>query len=240
MKRIVLTLLLISAASIAMAKPKPATTKPAAAAGPEKPTPAAFRAAFGKGDSVVIKKQGRLKEDVKYTPGELVQTPFGPVLLSPGEVENATHETAGKLAIVYLKQADKGFEVVKKFVPATETGSFGKIVDWSVSKSFGDSPVVTVNGAGNWQGKACSTTTLVELTPEGPRQLATVPLTYDDSQAAAGKKPTQITGTIDNIQPGRSFDVAYFGFGSKDFTERYVRKGDTYVLATGKSRMPTC
>ena len=223
MHRAVLALLLVSTA----------------ASGASKQLAAAFNAAFGKGESVTLKKQGQLKEDVKYTPGDLYQAPFGPVLLSPGEVVKAAHVNSGKLAIVYLKPSAKGFEVVKKFVPAAETGSFGKIVDWSVSKSFGEHPVVSVNGAGNWQGRACSTTTLVELTPEGPRQLVTVPLTYDDSQAGNGK-PTQITGTIDNIQPGRSFEVAYFGFGSKDFKERYVRKGDTYVLASGKSKMQTC
>lgn len=240
MRKVFLALLMVSVATAAAGKPKANAAKPAAAV-PEKPTAAAFRAAFGKGDAVVLKKQGQLKEDVRYTPGALVDAPFGPVLLSPGEVQEASHANSGKLAIVYLKQSDKGFDVVKKFLPATETGSFGKIVDWSVSKSFGDNPVVSVNGAGNWQGKACSTTTLVELTPEGPRQLVTVPMTYDDSQAPVGKRATQITGTIDNIQPGKSFDVAYFGFGSKDFTERYVRKGDTYVLASGgKSKMQTC
>jgi hypothetical protein len=238
MKSVVLTLFMISVATAAAGKPKPSAPK---AAAPEKPTAAAFHAVFGKADSVVLKKQGQLKEDVKYTPGELVQAPFGPVLLSPGEVQSASHVNSGKLAIVYLKQSDKGFDVVKKFVPAAETGSFGKIVDWSVSKSFGDNPVVSVNGGGTWQGYTCSTTTLIELSPDGPRQLVTVPLTYDDTQAAAGKKPTQITGSIDNIQPGKSFDVAYLGFGSKDFTERYVRKGDAYVLASGgKSRMQTC
>jgi hypothetical protein len=240
MKRLVLVLLLAACAAPAAAKPaKPA--KPAVAAAPEKPTAAAFHAAFGKGDSVLLKKQGQLQENIRYTPGELVQAPFGPVLLSPGEVEDASHVNSGKLAIVYLKPSAKGFEVVRKFVPAVEVGSFGKIVDWSVSRSFGDYPVVSLNGAGNWQGYKCSSTTLVELRPEGPRQLVKLPMTYDDSAAAAGKKPTQITGTIDNIQPGKSFEVAYFGFGSKDFTERYVRKGDAYSLASGvKSRMQSC
>ena len=32
----------------------------------------AFRAAFCKGESVLLKKQGALNENVKYTPGELV------------------------------------------------------------------------------------------------------------------------------------------------------------------------
>jgi hypothetical protein len=177
---------------------------------------------------------------VKYTPGELVQAPFGPVLLSPGEVEDASHVNSGKMAVFYLKSSAKGFDVVKRFVPATQTGSFGKIVDWSVSRSFGDNPVVMVNGAGNWQGYACSVTTLLELGPDGPKQLVTVPMTYDNSQSlGGGNKLKQLTGRIDNIKPGKSFDVIYFG--SKDFTDHYVRTGDTYAIGSGaKSRMETC
>ena len=75
MKRLVFALILLSSAASAA----------------EKPVAAAFHAAFGKGDSFLVKKQGQLKENVKYTPGELVQAPFGPVLLSPGEVQEASH-----------------------------------------------------------------------------------------------------------------------------------------------------
>jgi len=53
MKRLILALILVSTA----------------ASGAEKPVAAAFHAAFGKTDSVVLKKQGQLKENVKYTPG---------------------------------------------------------------------------------------------------------------------------------------------------------------------------
>ena len=237
MKRILVALLVVCVGASLPAKPKPAAQKPAA---PEKPIDAAFRAAFGKAGSALLKKQGQLKEDVKYTPGDLLQAPWGPVLLSPGEVVDASHVNSGKLAIFYLKPADKGFEVDKKFVPAAETGSFGKIVDWSVSRSFGDLPIVTVNGAGNWQGYACSTATLIELAPDGPRRLATLPMTYDNSGAAGGKSAVQINGRIENIQPKKGFDVVYFA-GSKEFKDRYVRKGDAYVLAGGaKSRMQTC
>ena len=70
MKRILLALLAMSGAASAA----------------EKPIDAAFRAAFGKPGSVLLKKQGELKEDVKYTPGDLVQAPFATVLLAPGEV----------------------------------------------------------------------------------------------------------------------------------------------------------
>jgi hypothetical protein len=224
MKRVVLALLLVCA--------------PASAAADQ--VADAFRAAFGKPESVVLKKQGQLKESVKYTPGDLVNAPFGPVLLSPGEVADASHANSGKLAIVYLKRGAKGFDVVKRFVPATEIGSFGKIVDFSVSRSFGDLPVVTVNGAGNWQGYSCSATSLIELAPDGPRLMATVPMTYDNSAApGAGRKPMQINGRIENIKPGKSFDVVYFG--SNEFTERYVRQGAAYVLAAGgTSRVQRC
>jgi hypothetical protein len=201
---------------------------------------AAFRAAFGKGTTVVLKGQGEMKESVRYTAGDLVDAPFGPVLLSPGEVVSAAHASAGKLAAIYLTRTDKGFSVAKKFVPATQTGSFGKIGEWSVSKSFGALPVVTVDGGGTWQGCTVSVTTLLELTPDGPKQLASVPMTYDNAGAAPeGKPPTRISGRIEKIVPGKAFDVVYFG--SKDFTERYVRKGDSYVLAAGgESRMQTC
>jgi hypothetical protein len=201
---------------------------------------AAFSVAFGKGGSVVLKKQGEMKESVRYTPGDLVAAPFGTVLLSPGEVVSPAHASSGKLAAIYLTKTDKGFTVEKKFVPATETGSFGKIGEWSVSKSFGALPVVTVDGGGTWQGCTVGITTLLELTPDGPKQLASVPMSYDNGGAVPeGQRPTRISGRIENIKPGKSFDVVYFG--SKDFTDRYVRTGDKYVLASDKeSRMQTC
>jgi len=49
----------------------------------------------------------------------------------------------------------------------------------------------------------------------------------------------QINGRIDNIQPGRSFDIVYFG--SKSFTEHYVRKDNVYMLSGGgQSRIQRC
>ena len=226
MKRAFLALLLVS-------------TPAASWAAEDKDLAAAFNAAFGKNKgSVILKKQGPAKEDIRYSPGDLVDTSFATVLLSPGEVLEPSHANSGKLAVHYLTRTPKGFTVTKKFVPAVQTGAFGKIVDWSVSKSFGPLPILTVNGADNWQGYMCSTMTMVELTPDGPRHLATVPMTYDNS-GAGGKKVLQANGRIEKIVPGKSFDVVYFG--SKDFSERYVRKGDSYVLDKGaKSKMERC
>ncbi len=223
MNRLVLALLLVAAPAYAS----------------DEQINSAFRSAFGvKKDEAVLKKQGAQKETVKYTPGDLINTPAGLVLLAPGEVDKATHANSGKLAIFYLTPSGKTYTVSKKFVPAVETGSFGKIVDWSVTKSFGDLPILTVNGASNWQGLQCSTATMVELQPDGPKTLVTLPMTYDTSAVGSGEV-VRANGRIENIKPGKGFDVVYIG--TKKFTDHYVRDGNSYVLAAGaKSRMPTC
>ena len=213
------------------------------AAAPVAPDPqlaAAFRAAFGKSGSAILKRQGEMKESVKYTPGGLINAPFGLVLISPGEVLDPAHVSAGKLAAIYLKRSPKGFTVVKRFIPATETGSFGEIVTWRAHRGFGQLPVVSVEGGGTWQGYTCLWATLLELAPDKPNELVTVPLYYDDEGAVdEGKKASTIDGKIVRTVPGKSFDVVYSG--SRSFTERYVRRGNSYVLAGGgKTRMDTC
>jgi hypothetical protein len=210
------------------------------AAAPDPQAAAAFRAAFGKSGSAILKRQGDLSETVRYKPGALVQAPFGPVLLSEGKVLEAPHASSGKLAAFYLKQTPKGFAVDKRFVPATESGSFGVLESWRVSKAYGALPVVAVNGGGTWQGYTCSVTTLLELAADKPRELITVALYYDDAGAVEpGKRATTITGKISHIVPDKSFDAIYSG--SRRFTEHYVRQGDTYVLAGGReTQMPLC
>jgi hypothetical protein len=204
-------------------------------------TAAAFRAAFGKSGSATIKLSGdEMTEQVKFTPGGLVQAPFGQVLIAPGEVVDAAHVSAGKVAAVYLKRTAKGFAVTKRFLPAMETGSHGHIAKWRVSRAFGPLPVVSVEGGGTWQGYTCMVTTLLELAPDKPRELVTVPLYYDNSGAMEqGKRATTINGRIARIVPGKSFDVVYSG--ARTFTERYVRRGDTFALAGGgESKMEIC
>jgi hypothetical protein len=200
---------------------------------------AAFRAAFGKNGSAILKRQGEYKETIKYTPGALVNAPFGPVLVSLGEVLDASHASSGKIAAIYMRRMPQGYAVDKRFIPAMETGSFGSIGKWRVSHTFGTMPIVTVEGGGTWQGYTCSVMTLLELAADKPRELVTVPLYYSDGGAVMPpQRATEVTGRITNIVSGRSFDVVYSG--SKHFTERYLRRGNKYVVARGKSRMPTC
>jgi hypothetical protein len=202
-------------------------------------TASAFRAAFGSSGSAILKRQGDYQETIKYTPGALVETPFGPVLISPGEVLNAGHVNSGKLAAIYLKRSPRGFAVTKRFLRAAETGSFGTIGKWRVSRTFGRLPVVVVEGGGTWQGCTVHNGTLLELAPEGPRELVTVPL-YNYYAPDFGRgRPINLRGKIIGIVANRSFEIAYSG--SSRFTERYVRRGDKYVLAGGgESRVAGC
>jgi hypothetical protein len=221
----------VTAFTLLVATTASAATDPQAAA--------AFRAAFGRSGSAIVKLTGdELTEQVKFKLGALVQTPFGPALLAPGEVVDAAHVNAGKMGVVYLKKTPKGFAVTKRFVPAMQTGSFGQIGKWRVSRAFGSMPVVAVEGGGTWQGYTCSVTTLLELAPDKPRELVTVPLYYDNA-GAMEKRKTTISGRIARIVPGKSFDVVYSG--ARKFSELYVRRGDTYVLAGGgETKMETC
>lgn len=174
-------------------------------------------------------------ETVVYTPKQLIQTVFGPVLISEGTVTNASHASSGKVAVYYLN-AD-GKTVRKAFVPALESGSFGQIGGLSVRTDLGPNPVVLVEGGGTWQGYSCGFTTPVELTPEGPVTSPAILTAYSYSGAVEGGA-IEYEGQIRPRPDGKGFDVVYSGEG-KSFTETYLRKGKTYS-GPETSQMPTC
>jgi len=212
----------------------------------EEQTKRAFQAAFGAADraSVSIDSGGsngtdHFEETVEFKPGGLVWTTFGPVLISIGEVKDAAHVSAGKIAVHYLRPVGGQFEVAQSFVPAIETGTFGQIGSWTLSRKFSEFPLVYATGGGTWQGYTCSVATLTELTPNGPRQLADIPIAYSNGGAVQeGEKVTEIRGNVRNIVKDQSFDVIYSG--SQTFTDHYVRSGGGYALEGGESRMPSC
>jgi hypothetical protein len=200
----------------------------------------AFEAAFGsRGEAVLTVQSDGASEDVRYAPGRLIWSGFGPVLISEGKVQDPAHVSAGKIAIHYLKPAADRFEVVRAYPAGVATGSFGQVAHWSVSPRFSDWPVIVAEGGGTWQGYTCSWLTLTELRPAGPATLATVPLSYDDSGAREEEAdPVSIDGKILNVVKNQAFDVVYSG--SRAFSEHWVRSGDGYAVAGGKSAMETC
>jgi hypothetical protein len=204
----------------------------------------AFEATFGRPGAATVDAPAGASdgaEAVTYKPGRLIDAPFGPVLISEGEVKDAAHVNGGRISIAYLRAEGDHYAVVRNFPEAVVAGSFGHVAHWSVSPRFSDWPVVATEGGGTWQGYSCSTLTLTELRPAGPAEIATIPLVYDDSGAKTeGEQVTILQGKIVNIVKNQSFDMDYLG--GAGFTEHYVRNGGgAYALdGGGKSRVPTC
>jgi hypothetical protein len=202
----------------------------------------AFEAAFGRPAPATLALPPGAEdgaETVAYTPGRLVETSYGPVLISEGKVPDAAHVNAGRLAVHYLRPEGDHFAVVRAFPAAVAAGSFGQVGKWSVSPRFSDFPVIATQGGGMWQGYACSNLILTELRPDGPVELVAIPLTYDDTGAKTDDSGVAIQGKLINIVRNQSFDVVYSG--ARAFSEHYVRTPTGYALAGGgKSGMATC
>lgn len=120
---------------------------------------------------------------IAYEPGTLVDAPFGPVLVSEGRVPDGSHADSGHVAIHYLAPDGRGYRVTGAYPDAVRSGSFGQLSELAVSRKFGRLPVVDTQGGGTWQGYTCSWTTLTELGPTSPRELATFMDAYDESGA---------------------------------------------------------
>lgn len=225
----------------APAKPPPVAAAPSAP-NDVKTLPAdeqlrrAFQVAFDARRTAKVKIG---EEDVEFTPGKLVWTDDGAILISEGRVRDFAHVSSGKLAVHYLRPEGGSFVLVKAFVPAVETGSMGAMSEWGVSSAFGDRPMIYAEGGGTWQGYTCASTELVELRAGGPARVALIPTTYDNSGSIVDDAAAvSYDGKILNIVKGRSFDVRYTG--SKRFTDHYVLRGGSYVLAGGASQMERC
>lgn len=212
-------------------KPAP-TPSPSIAATPAV-DPAARLAAAVKAAWPEGVKQG----PITFDESKLIDTGFGPVLVSHGHVPDAAHVDAGTIAVHYLEADGTGFRVRRSFPKAAESGSFGDLAEWSVSDKFLDTPVIYVEGGGTWQGYSCSYTSLVALLPEGPKEVASFPSLYDDGGAVEDKAQS-IQGKIADIRKGQGFTVKFTG--TRAFAERYVWRGGKFQREGGESRIPTC
>ena len=182
----------------------------------------------------VLKRIGTSGETAWFTPAALVRAPFGTVLVSEGEVVAPRRESTGKLAITYLTGSGSDMRPRANFLPAIESGSLGRIDQWNVRGDLGPFPVIEVKGQADWDETSCSWVTLLELQPQRPVELGTIPISYDNRDAAL-----RIDGRI--VAGGASSSLAVSYSGSAAFTERYVRRGDRFELdGAAPSRMRTC
>ena len=202
----------------------------------EKQRTLAFQTAFGGEESSVLEVGD---ERLRYSPGRLVWIGDRAVLLSPGENLDECHACTGALAIHYLEPAGEGFRVTASW-PALVRGSGygGPPSDWSLSDAFAEYPVLVDEGGYTAQGCTSGGVTLTELKPERPVQSALIRTIYSNQSGFGADNGAEIDGEIVNIEKGVSFDVTYSG--SRDFTETWVRGGDTWQLRGGETRMPAC
>jgi hypothetical protein len=194
---------------------------------------AAIAAAWPKGITMPTESP---QDSFVYDDHKLIDTGFGPVLVSHGHIPDGAHATAGAIDIFYLEPAGAGFRVHRAFPKVVELGSMGDFSEWSITDKFTDLPVVYVEGGGIWQGYVCNYTRLVELRPAGPAKIADFQTDYDN-KGAVGDEGESYEGKIADISKGKAFTVRYQG--TRSFTERYVRRGGNFQLG-GESRVPGC
>ncbi len=188
--------------------------------------------------TVPFENQGTDGEQIRYSPRMLVRTSFGTVLLSEGRVEQASHASAGRIGAAYLREGENGFFLDRRYPDAVITGSFGRVADWNSSSDYMAEPVIYAEGGRTWQGYSCTWGSLTLLGKDGPKEIGSFPLSYDDSGAAVDRRPITLRGKITNVVKGKSFDIAYSG--NRSFTEHYVLKDGRFQLQGGDSKMDRC
>lgn len=199
----------------------------------------AFDAVFGEGERVVTAGE----EDLHYRNGAVVWSDFGPVLIAEANGEEYP-ESLGALGIFYLREVPgPAFKEIRRWPDAVTGSIMGNPPRWKVRNDILEGLVIESTFGGVWQGYACNSSTLTQLTSSGPVSLVTFNSGYD-STGAVGEDGERYSGTIAHIVRDRSFDVAYSG--THPITEHYVKKGSSFVRVPApneemnESPVPTC
>ena len=182
----------------------------------------AFEAVFGNGERVVSNGE----ENLRYAKGTVVWTGFGPVLIA--EATGEEHPgSLGALGMFYLREVSgPAFKEVRRWPDAVTGSIMGNPPRWKVRHDILDGLVIESTSGGVWQGYACDSTTLTQLTGTGPVSLVTFNSRYD-STGAAGDDGERYDGAITHIARDHAFDVVYTG--TRPITEHYVKKGKNFV-----------
>lgn len=202
----------------------------------DKPLLAAFTAATGHSPMFTVETDDGSPAYV--TPRQLLNTPFGPVLLANVTAKETAHVAVGGIRIYYLKREGDRFSSSGKFdeIYTRDLGLPPEKI--TVTSSFTTYPVIYIeDGDGNggyWSGWV----DLIELRPEGPARSEPIPIYYSNKDAilSNGEKPFELKGRIINIRRDEGFDVVDEKAGIR---ESYIRAGSKFIRAGGgPSRFP--
>lgn len=202
----------------------------------DKPLLAAFTAATGRSPMFTVKTEDGSPAYV--TPRQLLDTPFGAVLLANVTAKETAHVAVGGIRIYYLKREGDRFSSSGKFdeIYTRDMGLPPEKI--TITSNFTTFPAIYIeDGDGNmgyWSGWI----DLIELRPEGPARSEAIPIYYSNKDAMThdGKKPVELNGKIINIRRDEGFDVVDEKAGIR---ESYIRAGAKFVRAGGgASRFP--
>ena len=192
----------------------------------------AFLAVFGTTGPEFTAEDGTV---LHFTPGALVQAPFGLVMLTPATADMPSPMTVGALGVHYLAPAGDGLRLTGSWPDAIGGGTMGNPPDWVVDDTLARWPVVIARTLEGNQGIFSEYTQLVELSPQGPHLLVMFRSSFSDG--SAGTEPAQeIQGRIDNIRRDQSFEVEFTG--TAQFRQTFARRGDQYEMTDSTGTLP--
>lgn len=200
----------------------------------------AFDAVFGQGEREARTQQGMV---YSYANGRVVWVGTTPFLIVEGTAE-AWPQSYGALGIFLLSEHRDGrLQEMARWPDAVMGSMMGNPPRWRVRDDITDRPVIESTGGGAWQGYACDTTTLTELTPDGPHSIGVIDMSYD-STGALGDQGKTYRGSISNVVRNRSFDVQFTG--TQRIMQHFIRRDVQFLRVpeaddeVGESVIPTC
>lgn len=194
---------------------------------------AAFKVAFGRSPPATLKTN----EDTRvFRPKRLIWIGDLAVLLSEGGNTSDCHSCAGALAIHYLAAAGERFDLKGAWPDLVMGAGWGSPPQWQISTKFTSYPAIIATGGFTAQGCTSGGMTITELRPERPVQSDLIRTTMSNDSGYGD--PDQIEGHVSTIKKDQFFDIAYTG--TRHFTERWIYKGDRFILESGQTKMPQC
>jgi len=200
---------------------------------------AAFQAAWGSAAPVTYRAPdaGVDDETMTYSKGTLVPLSGDRFALVSEAQGGDGHVSAGALAIHYLTRTPMGFTRTGAWPNIVGGGTFGAPPKWTVRTDLTPAPALVATGGGTWQGYSCSSSDLVELTPERPiLRTDGIPVRYDDG-GAKEEGAEEMEGALAPDIKGQSFSVRYSG--DRTATVRYALRGQRYEATTSPDLL-TC
>lgn len=175
-------------------------------------------------------------EEITTAPLQIIDLPFGPVLLTKREIKDGCHACTGEIGVYYLEQNGRQIVVKARYPEALTGWGWGAAPEYSITDKFTPYPALYAEGGGGGQGIFCSGSTLVELTPSGPIESDLINTGFSNAGAVVDEESArEIEGKISSIRKSKSFDVV--AKGSEGFVEHYVFRGGKFVRTVAESRM---